>query len=479
MVLRILSPVHIGSGYELKKGLDFGVKGNNVFFINQDKLFNALVEKNIPGLVEEFFDKCLNTDFFTLINQYKLKESDIVEEKPRTFIHKMKGAIKEFARDGNGLYYLPGSSIKGAIRSVYLEKRIQNKSDNDVLNFIKLTKDQKPVRTKASKRLVEDAFSTIKEKGKIANFDFFRALQFTDFYLKDENIGIIENLVLSLQFDNTLKSKEDKIFYAQAVNPGTEIPIKRLFKLDELLFKSGKMQDTLKFDLGILIEENFKKIVREYAKKTINSEIEFFKKYKNKEYTDKIISFYKNLLDRLENNKDIIIFRMSAGSGWKFMTGNIILKENRAQSHDYARNTYKLGNLRVPVFPKTRRIAITSDGKAYPMGWVEVDFSTNTVSSNSSAISTTQTNKANATKSSKEEYIRRNSTRNYKNGDKVEAEVVAFNSPNVNVKLLDNRYKDIFSFRYPVGLEIGTLVLVEVKQVSKDKVITVAFTKRL
>jgi hypothetical protein len=35
---------------------------------------------------------------------------------------------------------------------------------------------------------------------------------------------------------------------------------------------------------------------------------------------------------------------------------------------------------------------------------------------------------------------------------------------NVNVMLLDDRYKDVFSFKYPAGLVLNTIVEVEIKR---------------
>lgn len=477
MIFRFLSPVHIGSGQELQKGIDYDTKDNSVFFIDQDKLFNALIEKNELGLVENFFEACLTTNFFNLTNSLGLNPNDFVYMN-RSYNGQMRESIKEFARDGNGNYYIPGSSIKGAIKSIYFEKLLQGWTEKKLMNNIvpplpDPPKNARIDRTKAASNLIK-VFAT---HSPAANYDLFRALQFNDFYIEESKIGIIENIVLSLQKDNTLVVKEDKKSYAQAVYPGREILIDKLFKLDTLLFKAGKMQKTLKFEAGLLIEDEFRKIVNEYAKKTIKSEIEFFNKYPNKNYKDQIIKFYEGLLEKLENNKNIIIFRMSAGSGWKFMTGNITLKDDRANLHSSIKKTFNLGKKDCNIFPKTRRLAICADGAVYPLGWVEIDYSADKLNLNKEAEEATLVVKPK--KVSEETYIQKNSTRKYKQGDKLEAIVTAFNKPNINVKLLDNRYKEQFSIKYSVGLDVGTIIEVEIKQISKDKIIFVAFSKKL
>ena len=480
MLIRFLSPVHIGSGQELQKGIDYDIKDNSLFFIDQEKLFNALVEKNELGLVEKFFDDCITTDFFKLVTSIGLNPNDFVYMK-RSYYDKMKDTIKEFIRDGNGNYYIPGSSFKGAIKSVYFEKKLQNKSvaqlNKDIESMINPNKPNSD-KKKAANKLMKVFSQTAPKPSESSNYDFFRVLQFKDFELQEKTIGVVENLILSLQSDNSLKVKEDKKSYAQAVFPDTEILVDRFFKIDKNLFKEGKMQSKLQFDIQLFDETNFINIVNDYAKKTIKSEIEFFKRYQNKDYTNKIINFYNKLLEKIEKNKNLIIFRMSAGSGWKFMTGNITLTNDRVDVIKTIRRIYRLGKDRVDIFPKTRRIAVCPDGSVYPLGWIEVDFSVDKLTQKdvNEEVNSVLIEKP---KKSKETYYQKNLNRKYRQGDKLEAEVVSVNKPNVNVMLLDDRYKDVFSFKYPAGLVLNTIVEVEIKQIVKDKITQVAFSKKL
>nr|HPN38558.1 type III-A CRISPR-associated RAMP protein Csm5 [Melioribacteraceae bacterium] len=417
MVLKFLSPVHVGSGQELQKGIDYDFKDNSLFFIDQEKLFNALVEKNESGLIEDYFNKCLSTNFFDLVTKLlKLDPNNFVHMN-RSFFGEMKPTLKEFNRDGNGKYYIPGSSIKGAIKSIYFEKELQNNTADDLINQIKLEPGKKPNKTRAASKLMRVFSRTTRNPREASNFDLFRTLQFKDFELQDSDIGIIQNLILSLQFDKTLKEKETKISYAQAVKPGSEIVIDKLYKLDKMLFKAGKMQNTLRFNAALFNEQNFIEIVNSYAKKTIASEIEFFNNHPHPEYKDKIIKFYNDLLNKLKNNKTKIIFRMSAGSGWKFMTGNITLATDRSSVINTIRRIYPLGKDRVDIFPKTRRIAVCENGDVYPLGWVEVDYGTPNINSVNNkeankSIDVTQVKP----KPIKETFIQKNSNRTYNQG---------------------------------------------------------------
>nr|HPN39675.1 hypothetical protein [Melioribacteraceae bacterium] len=67
----------------------------------------------------------------------------------------------------------------------------------------------------------------------------------------------------------------------------------------------------------------------------------------------------------------------------------------------------------------------------------------------------------------------------YNQGDKVEAIVVANYKPTVSVKLLDNRYKELFSFKSSESLEKDTIVEVLVKQLSSGKINRVDFVKKV
>ena len=133
--IKLLSPLHIGNGNELKM-IDFYLdkKEGKIKFINFEKFIEYCIEKNIDLTKEmqnhryytgrdfsitKFMDENrINPNSFT---SYAVSAK--IEERNR----ESEFAIKEFVKCGGP--YLPGSSIKGAIRTALMWKCLNERSD--------------------------------------------------------------------------------------------------------------------------------------------------------------------------------------------------------------------------------------------------------------------------------------------------------------------------------------------------------------
>ena len=113
LTLQTLSPVHIGDGGELRQDFDFIVREGRTYRLDEDRLLAAKIDTLRPGrdghypppgklLNEKDLD---NPEFF----RYVLRGT------PRSA--KTDARIKTFIKDVSDQPYIPGSSLKGALRT--------------------------------------------------------------------------------------------------------------------------------------------------------------------------------------------------------------------------------------------------------------------------------------------------------------------------------------------------------------------------
>lgn len=148
--ITVLSPLSIGAGAEKDwvKGMDFVVKDSEIYLLNMRKLVNNGIN---PADITTFF---ANKDSAGLLRKIEAKlkmVSDRVMMLPANSENDIKSFIKnEFS--GNPI--IPGSSLKGAVRSVILDYLLNGKKPcplkekdyfgssndgDDLMRFIKFT----------------------------------------------------------------------------------------------------------------------------------------------------------------------------------------------------------------------------------------------------------------------------------------------------------------------------------------------------
>lgn len=113
MTLQILSPVHIGDGNELRQDFDFVVKNGRTYRLNEDAILLAKEEQLRPDRSGKF-----------PLPGHLLTEADF--RNAELFRYSLSGAprstksdarLKSFIKDVYDQPYIPGSSVKGALRT--------------------------------------------------------------------------------------------------------------------------------------------------------------------------------------------------------------------------------------------------------------------------------------------------------------------------------------------------------------------------
>lgn len=131
--LKVLGPVFIGSGKELSKKEYLFYKNNQIAVIDIAKFYLELKKIKMLDSFEAFMldehehlgswirKNNVNNSIVDRCIKYTLDKGDIEETKRRS-------VMSEFVKDPYGNPYVPGSSLKGMFRTIFLADRLINHS---------------------------------------------------------------------------------------------------------------------------------------------------------------------------------------------------------------------------------------------------------------------------------------------------------------------------------------------------------------
>ncbi|MBC7075728.1 MAG: type III-A CRISPR-associated RAMP protein Csm5 [Syntrophomonadaceae bacterium] len=236
LTLKTLSPLFIGSGKEIhKKEYVYVPRGQSVYILDIPKFSRFLADR---GLVNEYTEFMLGNqnDLYKWLHEKKVNETEI-----KTFAaYRISAAdalkhnsnlrgIQLFIKDNCLRPYVPGSSLKGAIRTAILAKMLSEKEalgKKTVKKFIDALKIKEMDRTLASKTraLETDLLHTLNfsDKKPDALNSVMRGLQISD----SEPVST-DNLILTVKIDLTVAGNTKPIpIFREAIKPGVSIKLK-------------------------------------------------------------------------------------------------------------------------------------------------------------------------------------------------------------------------------------------------------------
>ncbi|HAG16175.1 MAG TPA: type III-A CRISPR-associated RAMP protein Csm5, partial [Bacteroidales bacterium] len=364
--IEVLTPLHVGAGAEKDwvQGSDFIIDNGKVKilnlkkisqFVNNSDLTNALLNKNSEALKAKLaanIDKCVDNTF----NVNYSGNNDI-----KTFIK-------------NGLTnkpIVPGSSIKGAIRSV-IAKHLLNggktlneqtlfgkASDGDeFMRFIKVS-DAEFEQTNLVNTKIFNLKSTTEGGWKFSGGQQSR----TNLNFQNEGFNTFYEVIEPSQKSTMSIALADKAFknFAEKIVPFSDKKIK-------------------------IVNENISglfKIINIHTKSYLAKEKAFFTKYST-DKTDKIIDNINLLINQIPENGKYCILKMAAGSGFHSITGDWQFEDysiDRVYSEFTDRRTGQVkqksrGNKKNTIggfdeSAKSRKIAIQGDNFSL-MGFIKL-----------------------------------------------------------------------------------------------------------
>lgn len=327
--IEVVTPLSIGAGAEKDwvKGVDFVVQDGKLYKLNLRKMVAEGIE--ISKLTICFAEK--NEKGVLALIGSKLNEvSDAVFNMSANTTKDVKSFVKN-QLTGNPI--IAGSSIKGSVRSV-LFNYLRTNENNDKVVFGSSTKGDEFMR------FIKFSDSEF-DKTELVNTKIFN-LQNKGSWQGGWKHEIKTNSTFSPEGFNTIY---------ECIMPGNKSDASIMFSAE--IFNKIKEQRLLDKKKTI-IEEGLDKlfaIINNHTKKYLQKELDFFKKYKQADKTEKIIKSIEHLITMIPDDNSYCLLKMSAGSGFHSITGDW-------QFDDYTETgTWAQGKQKY----KSRKIATHSD----------------------------------------------------------------------------------------------------------------------
>ena len=355
----IISRVHIGSGKKLQYGSEFinfqedednwiGIISprNIMSIIGKDPkvvdAWIAAIERKQPVIdfMKVYAPKAMEDDYCSRIDQNcaDIKDTDTLQ----TFIH-----------DGLGRPYIPGSSLKGAIRTALLAKEVQKQERIKYLH--------NPQARKVEQQLF----------GNNPNEDIFRFLQVGDAYFGE----YCEQVVRLVNINERQKGSywdESKPQLAETL-PIDDTSICEI-RLNLKGYERAKASvHSLPNNMTSL--ETIFETVNRHTIQLLEQEIAHWKERvdrPNAENVEKYIANLQAIKETAEacekSNGRSCVLRLGAGSGWRFITG--AWAEELDSFEDVIVPIARRNNICYSEydFPKSRRV----DSRCKPLGFIRL-----------------------------------------------------------------------------------------------------------
>jgi len=361
--LQVITPVHIGNG--LKYGPQEFYTGKTK---DGKKIFGRVdVSRFYSNLDDDLRDKFihnLSTPEFRLDSIKEFKRTARKSVRYKGFLKTDSSEVKEVSEHIKTLdeLYIPGSSIKGSIRTALLYEHLSG----DELNKISQAVSRK--RQRDLKNIIDSFFASDGRdaaKKNAAKKSIMRFLEVTD--TTTCKIPELYSLRVLTVSGNSYSYKSFPI-YMEFITPKKKLPKRKLPKRKlefEMNFTYNGMYDRI--GLGnkrrLVNPETIKESLYTFSRDYIEHEKDFASKYG--------VRFLKKIYGKLEekNSPDAPLMRIGHGSGFLATTIGLRFKEDDPMTYKSIRK-FKRGKSYQYEFPKTRKLI----GGRIPPGWVKVIF---------------------------------------------------------------------------------------------------------
>lgn len=345
VMVETYSPLHIGSGETLLKEYDYAVYEGRTWRLNLDVLFE-----------EKGTDPQTIARLSRVPPAQLLRPQDYVEGSP-LFLYVLRGEpragegaqLQEQIKDVWHRPYLPGSSLKGALRTAILWEAFQRKGAH-------LRVEDLGNNPKFAAQRIEWAFM-----GADPNHDLLRALQVGD----SEPLGTDCLMLANAQVIGG-RTQRGAPIEVEAIRPRTTFSLR--LKVDTALFSDWARRHGLRLE-GAALLEDLPGIVQRFSKERIQASLGWYQRH-----ALNLIPFYQSMMR--EQGPDVCFVQLGWAGGWDSKTLGATLQRDPVLWGEILRR-YRLGRGRGSpqvAFPSTRRL-IVRDGKvAAPFGWVRLTF---------------------------------------------------------------------------------------------------------
>lgn len=356
LTITLLSPLHIGSGRELLRDYDYVTHGSKTWVIRPEGMLDAFVDAE--GVLDERIlgrpaRELLRKEDFDPGNRTLFRY--VLPGQPRA--QGYGAVLREQYKDAFDRPYIPGSSIKGSLRTMLAWHGFQ--AQKLALNV----GDLQGGRSWAAQPIERRIF------GRDPNHDLLRAVQVGDSTPQEqETLRIVNAQVVtgSEKFGSPIEVEAvwtDTLFHATLTLDG--------------FLRSDQAEAELRMRNRFTWLNDLPAIGRAWAQQHLERERDWFRQRKY----DAVGRLYHQMLGLLKTNKlspNQFFMQIGWGGGWESKTLGNLLRTDRKQWEGLlgdkrlspARFKRKVGD----AFPKSRRVVVVNNQVAAPMGWCLVEM---------------------------------------------------------------------------------------------------------
>lgn len=363
--LTCLSPVHVGAGTQLSK-FDGVYHDRQWFVINLDTI---LAHPGVDANALAHAMSARNFSWAVWLQQHGLAAAEMAlyalpcPQDPEAVA--VRDAIKTYLRQP----YLPGSSVKGALRTAVLTQLLTNARNGETRAWHDV--QQQLGALQGNPRWLGQPIERAM-LGRDPNHDLMRAVQ-----VGDSQPLAIEHLAVGLVWTYTLRGNRlvekrephgDYKNFVEWFPPGTALCLD--VRLDEYLFGDAARR-ALRF--GNAQEQAVRDLARTcnaHAQVLMAAEKAFFSTCG----PAALHAFYRELEATLSALPDgAFLLNVGWGGGWEVKTlGDLLRAALGQEGFQRLRQRHRLGRHPDAPFPKTRRLAYEGGAAQWPMGWVKL-----------------------------------------------------------------------------------------------------------
>lgn len=387
-IVQTLCPVHIGTDQRLRQ-FDLVPKQDSVIVIDENKILNWIAqdpagERLASDLASHILSNRPIREFLTKYNKNleSLAAYQVVVEG-------ISGPIREihpFIKTIHHQPYLPGSSLKGSLRSSLLRGALQEKQE--LRQFAERLIAEKARRGKSAGDEIDAKVFVSVNVGpsKWSNYDLNRVLVMRDSKPKQiRDLAIFEVQTLSHQTNNGLEPKKNPrgdntmLIHVEALRTKVKLTLPVTWQLNLLLGEGPASQLKLREARRIMIY--LPEFCRAASLNLIEQEIDFYNRHGHK----LLAGWFEERRSLLQKSaEEVFILPMGWGSGYDAKTITDLLQNStfKLVSESF-RNTKGLGRpgnhsgspwLGPALSPKSRKVVVQQGQDPQPVGWIAVVF---------------------------------------------------------------------------------------------------------
>ena len=376
--LKTITPVHIGTGETLSQ-IDGFYDNGRWHRINLDAVLAAVPESELNRLTIAMGERNFRWKGHLPTNQPFARYTLPCPEDPQ------ETEIREAMKHPASRPMIPGSSIKGAIRTALLwgltddDNPEAQEAFKYSVNYLKEQLGRKPNRSWAGQGIERRVL------GKDPNHDLMRAVQVSDtspIPIEALEMGVAWTVTLNRDGELVQKRERNREYKTFVEQVRAEQPFDFSIKIDKSLFGQREKRELGYSDQQErMICEKFADGCNLAAKWLADEEIEFYDYYRLPELTN----FYESLSNQIGNLPNGgFILPIGWGTGYRMKTVTELLTDTELLPEEDSdlmmkfRRHYRLGRSRSggdyydDEFPKTRRVLYDRQRPKSPLGWVQI-----------------------------------------------------------------------------------------------------------